>query len=68
MNMIRPAAVFALCVSFLLAAGAPDAAAQSKKADKTTHITVTVVDENGEGIPNAEISDGEGASKSVTDA
>ena len=68
MNMIRPAAVFALCVSFLLAAGAPDAAAQSKKADKSTHITVTVVDENGEGIPNAEISAGEGASKSVTDA
>lgn len=65
--MIRSAAALAVCASFLMAAGA-DASAQSKKADKNTSVTITVVDEAGVGIPFAEISAGEGRSKRVTDA
>lgn len=59
--------VFLLGCMLLAAAGGTDIFAQSKKAPKTVSVTVTVTDEDGAGIPYAEVSVGEGAIYRLTD-
>ena len=57
-----------MCVCLLLPAAGSEAFAQQKNGGKMASVSIVIVDENGNGIPYAEISAGEGSIHRTADA